>query len=311
VGSTPLSIRLLVEGPGGGFFSREGVALPAASGWLRAILPLRAGDLAGGLDLTATLSDVTKLRILHSTSGEGADPVVGRLGVDDVTALDACGAAQLDGAGETLCRTYCEVIDCDGDAPRAPALACEGLSDLFERASGALPPCIDADRDGVADGDDNCPLAANPDQADADGDGVGNVCDNCPAQPNAGQEDGFGEPGVGDACDCPCFTASDVVDLLAETADPAVYGEPICYDTDPDNKPLTAISVLRLDGEPCSSGSQDCSAVAQAFTEDNACQLNPPLPSMSVLLQGISAAQRDACSDYIRDGAAAAGLPCL
>jgi hypothetical protein len=184
-------------------------------------------------------------------------------------------------------------------------------ADLFTRATGETLPCLDADRDGIADPQDNCPLIANGDQADADTDGIGDACDNCPAEPNPGQEDASGEAGVGDACDCPCFTRSDVADLLAQTSDPAVYGEPICIDTDPENKPLTAISVLRLDGAACSDGSQDCSAVAQAFTEDDACQLNPPLPATSVLLQGISAGQRDACSDYIRDGAAAAGLPCL
>jgi hypothetical protein len=38
----------------------------------------------------------------------------------------------------------------------------------------------DADRDGVPDGTDNCPLIPNPDQADDDGDGVGDACENCP-----------------------------------------------------------------------------------------------------------------------------------
>jgi hypothetical protein len=35
----------------------------------------------------------------------------------------------------------------------------------------------DADGDGVGDATDNCPAAANPDQADTDGDGIGDVCD--------------------------------------------------------------------------------------------------------------------------------------
>ncbi|WP_437707706.1 thrombospondin type 3 repeat-containing protein [Sorangium sp. So ce448] len=30
---------------------------------------------------------------------------------------------------------------------------------------------LDADEDGIPDGDDGCPLVANPDQADADADG--------------------------------------------------------------------------------------------------------------------------------------------
>lgn len=38
----------------------------------------------------------------------------------------------------------------------------------------------DGDNDGVADGNDNCPGTANPDQADTDGDGIGNACDPCP-----------------------------------------------------------------------------------------------------------------------------------
>src|SRR4051794_41132574 len=37
----------------------------------------------------------------------------------------------------------------------------------------------DADGDGVADNNDNCPFAPNRLQEDGDGDGVGNACDNC------------------------------------------------------------------------------------------------------------------------------------
>jgi hypothetical protein len=35
----------------------------------------------------------------------------------------------------------------------------------------------DSDNDGLLDGDDNCPQAANADQADLDGDGLGDACD--------------------------------------------------------------------------------------------------------------------------------------
>ncbi len=58
----------------------------------------------------------------------------------------------------------------------------------------------DADGDGIADGYDNCPFVANPDQKDTDGDGVGDACDNCPTVPNKDQLDQNGN-GVGDACD--------------------------------------------------------------------------------------------------------------
>ncbi|HEX7957126.1 MAG TPA: thrombospondin type 3 repeat-containing protein, partial [Pyrinomonadaceae bacterium] len=37
---------------------------------------------------------------------------------------------------------------------------------------------VDSDGDRIADAADNCPTAANADQADADGDDIGDVCDN-------------------------------------------------------------------------------------------------------------------------------------
>lgn len=58
----------------------------------------------------------------------------------------------------------------------------------------------DADGDGQSDVVDNCPFAANRDQADADGDGVGDACDNCPNIANPDQSDRNGN-GLGDACD--------------------------------------------------------------------------------------------------------------
>lgn len=39
------------------------------------------------------------------------------------------------------------------------------------------PAGPDGDADGVADADDNCPSAPNPDQTDTDGDGAGDACD--------------------------------------------------------------------------------------------------------------------------------------
>jgi hypothetical protein len=59
---------------------------------------------------------------------------------------------------------------------------------------------MDADEDGVCDGEDNCPDIPNPDQADDDGDLVGNACDNCPSVPNPDQADSDGD-GIGDICD--------------------------------------------------------------------------------------------------------------
>ena len=46
-----------------------------------------------------------------------------------------------------------------------------------EGSGGGPPPPADTDGDGHADTADNCPLAANPDQADGDHDGAGDLCD--------------------------------------------------------------------------------------------------------------------------------------
>ena len=71
----------------------------------------------------------------------------------------------------------------------------------------------DVDEDGLANFEDNCPLAPNPDQDDLDLDGLGDICDddmdgdlvlnqvdNCAATNNPDQTDSNGN-GIGDACD--------------------------------------------------------------------------------------------------------------
>jgi hypothetical protein len=223
----------------------------------------------------------------------------------------SCTDAGLGGAALGLCTAYCESRDCDADPARP---GCADLEARFAVASGgAIPPCLaedlDADDDGVEDGADNCPLEANPDQLDGDVDGAGDACDNCPAVANADQADTFGALGVGDACDCPCFTSVGVASLVVTLQDSATYQDLICIDTG-STKPFTAVSALRVDGSACSLESQDCSALAIRFTEDSACQWNPPTPEPGEILDGISEPQRAACSQAIRDAVASVGLLC-
>ncbi|MFT6233363.1 MAG: cysteine-rich repeat protein, partial [Myxococcota bacterium] len=53
-----------------------------------------------------------------------------------------------------------------------------GIEDFFTCDDGEPTLCDpDADEDGIADDDDNCPDDANADQADADDDGVGDDCE--------------------------------------------------------------------------------------------------------------------------------------
>ncbi len=66
----------------------------------------------------------------------------------------------------------------------------------------------DADADGVANYEDNCPSVSNHDQADADGDNVGDVCDNCASIANSDQADADAD-GIGDVCDVCTDTDGD------------------------------------------------------------------------------------------------------
>ena len=63
-----------------------------------------------------------------------------------------------------------------GCPPAAPAAPVPGAG------PGSAPPLAVSDRDGdgAPDATDNCPAAANPDQADADGDKIGDACEVLP-----------------------------------------------------------------------------------------------------------------------------------
>ena len=134
----------------------------------------------------------------------------------------------------------------------------DGISDALEVAFGSDPQEStstpsepnDADFDGIADSNDNCPAVANADQADADNDGAGDVCDstpngdddadgfdnnidNCPAIPNANQTDTDAD-GTGDACDSTPNgdTDSDGVDNNVDNCPTDANADQLDSDTD-------------------------------------------------------------------------------
>ena len=198
-----------------------------------------------------------------------------------------------------MCRAYCTALDCDRDGPER---ACRVLKRNFERRTGMAPPCSsqDADRDGVEDERDNCPTDPNPEQFDTDEDGVGDVCDNCPDDSNPGQEDMSGVVGVGDACDCPCFTTFDAITIAT---DPTC--DPFCFVSPP--------AGLNLTGIQCSTTRPDFSVVVEEFTDfggEPLCQLNLPPPGEPLTVLGLSESQVDACRSYVFEAAAATGLEC-
>jgi pimeloyl-ACP methyl ester carboxylesterase len=115
------------------------------------------------------------------------------------------------------------------------AVDSEGRESLLSNESVNYVVLADADSDGIADNEDNCPAKPNgtdlgtcssnsdkpginctsdadcangcssnglciKDQSDADSDGKGDVCDNCPINCNSNQFDADGD-GMGDVCD--------------------------------------------------------------------------------------------------------------
>ncbi|MFN7130550.1 MAG: thrombospondin type 3 repeat-containing protein, partial [Myxococcales bacterium] len=101
-----------------------------------------------------------------------------------------------------------------------PAEAGDGTLTL-ERLELSETPVVDADRDGLEDGHDNCPARWNAEQSDLDGDGLGDACD--PDRDGDGvANDADGCPDLADpaqdgACtpsSCGCSSAAGMIPLL-------------------------------------------------------------------------------------------------
>lgn len=97
--------------------------------------------------------------------------------------------SELAGEGPSDCPSDCDPVcgdgvaaqveDCD-DGNTTPDDGCDADCNVepgFVCTGNAPTVCLpDADGDGVADEDDNCPFTDNPTQEDADGDGIGDAC---------------------------------------------------------------------------------------------------------------------------------------
>jgi len=148
----------------------------------------------------------------------------------------------------------------------------------------ACDACTDRDLDGFGDPGfpgnlcavDNCPDAANPDQADADVDGRGDLCDNCAAAANPGQEDGDGD-GDGNVCDN-CATVAN-----ADQADGDADGRGNACD----NCPLAAnANQANGDGDTLGDACDNCIAISNSNQSNldgdawgDACDLCPAAAS--------------------------------
>ncbi|MDY0004965.1 MAG: thrombospondin type 3 repeat-containing protein [Polyangia bacterium] len=122
------------------------------------LLAIAASMLLTGCALGAALPALLAALLLVLLIGAGCGQRA--MGSDWDAGADARPGpdASLDPCGETACEE---------------GLACVTLP-------GEGPWCFpDADDDGVADMEDNCPFADNPDQQDEDADGMGDACDMC------------------------------------------------------------------------------------------------------------------------------------
>lgn len=90
--SQPVHMRVVVFGTfGSRWTSLQPVVLPVNSGWVRVFFSLKESDLVrvlGSETYGDTIANVTRLMIRHDAdpAGSGGDPIVGELGVDNVTA---------------------------------------------------------------------------------------------------------------------------------------------------------------------------------------------------------------------------------
>ena len=203
--------------------------------------------------------------------------------------LCAAGACPSSCAGDAQCvaTTYCGGGVCT--PKRAEGVSCGADAQCVSDACIAGLCQLDADKDDIPDGDDNCPADANPLQTNSDGpspagDLLGDICDpdddndgvldgedNCPVFYNPAQAD-LNNDGVGDICDCdnppkpdgtPCddgntCTQSDTcqgnvcagANLVQCSQPPPINCKnAVC---EPANG--TCILLYKLDGAPCPGG---------------------------------------------------------
>jgi hypothetical protein len=194
-------------------------AYDGAGGHVPDTLSFRLDRRVRADELLALLDEAHYSVFLEDTDAGTSVAVIDQAPVTTQAGWASIATVSVDPAQLTVGNDYRIRIDTVFDLPATVIPdATFGYDNVLLQAMKADEPPLDTDGDGIPDGDDNCPTAANPDQADNDGDGIGDACDstpngpdndgdgvpdstdNCPTVSNPNQADTDGD-GVGDACD--------------------------------------------------------------------------------------------------------------
>jgi hypothetical protein len=183
----------------------------------------------------------------------GVSRVIGTIGFERIA-----GIAFVDGVlvGRDAGANALIAIDLANGRGRVLRAPCPFAADDLATLPADIVAQRDADADGVADEDDDCPLAPDPEQRDRDRDGIGDVCDVCPDYRTANPLDSDGN-GIGDACECGDQNGDGTVDARDLVAiNLAIFGSvpvsPLCdtnYDGRCDVSDIVGAN-LKIFGQP-------------------------------------------------------------
>ncbi len=88
LGQVDLHMRLLLEGPGGAFFSLKSAELPVNGDWQSIFFPISPTALDGGANLESTLASVNRIRIFHNPAASFPGPFVNAsIGLDNIQSI--------------------------------------------------------------------------------------------------------------------------------------------------------------------------------------------------------------------------------
>jgi Thrombospondin type 3 repeat len=182
-------------------------------------------------------------------------------------------------------------------------LANRCVGESLDGGLGDVGTVDDVDGDGVPNGQDNCPNAANADQNDEDGDTLGDACDPCPIDTNNTDGD---HDGVGDACDPNPGTTGDRIALFAgfASAIPAAWDSSGGWTTQNGDAVVDTNGYANL-GIPFTDASREVATVSVTITATNG---GTPQNTGVDLLHRAGSDASIICELYLVGGTPAPGL---